>query len=360
MKRRTSLLIAAMELCRLRGAGRAVFLPPPDRRITPPPDDMSVMSSRTKKTINTAKNIPTSPRVEIKTGPKATQPHGPQAPHSPVSPTVTRVPRSTIDPQVPRSGTRRKPSALPCPILCPRPYETLYTEQAYVTTLLQEQRKRAASLIGDYHQIDAQLRDIDSSKERRQLRKHQSLLTLRSNEIWEQYRANSIRHGELSLEILSRDTWREVQEQAKRSSNSQHISQDGQIPDPASPSYFLATRFLTSGDGDMLKPSLNGASPDFIPRQGTDHWCTLPRTALSTTETSTSDEGTIIGLETVDEAAEYSSNQGLDYEFCGVDDDSDDVKSERRKSWNETAVSPQDKRLSLPNLQSLWQEYDES
>lgn len=353
VKRQASLLIPVMEVRLPAGAGHVALLPPPDRRITPPPDDMSLQSPNTAKTERQTTSSG-HPESDVRS---RLPPHGPQAPATPVSPMITPLPRHSTDPAQPAPDSRRRPSTAASPIFSPRPYEALYAERAYVTTLLQDLASKLGGLARKYWEVEARLEDPETAKKRRQFRKQASLMRSRIDETTKQHQVMFVRLGELFLEIQSRDALAQVQRedrerQGQPSQDEQANPQPGQSPDTTSSSYASASPPPAFFGIDASATPLSGTSPGSVQRQ-----CPDSRGTILSCQTGC-EHSNARGLETVDEAAEeYSCNHGLHYEYCGAEDSTANrPRSERRSSWDGTAGTAADKRLNLPNLQTLWLE----
>ncbi|XWX01255.1 hypothetical protein V2A60_009281 [Cordyceps javanica] len=95
-------------------------------------------------------------------------------------------------------------------ILAPRPYEDIYTEQAYLSKLLHERAQRIDGIITEYSAAQVQLNRGAKGKIRRRLRKLQSLLRRKLDEVSGQQSAILSRMGEVYIEQSSRDAWERV------------------------------------------------------------------------------------------------------------------------------------------------------
>ncbi|KJZ72981.1 hypothetical protein HIM_07553 [Hirsutella minnesotensis 3608] len=238
-------------------------------------------------------------------------------------------------------GTKAIP--LPDNILRPRPYEDIYTEQAYLTASIQLLSKRANHLLTKYILLEYELWGMEASKQRRRLRKQLSQTRLQLTEAVEQEKAMFLRLSEVYMEAHSRDTWSEANRQRTAlqqmygarpwDSRSNHVSS---VPDASRPS----TR-------------LNGASPEFVPRisigvnrqtEDFEEWSAGP----STTSSSPLDDS-VRETETEDTGESVCSEQELSHQYktpVGPHEDGASPTSPSRTS--------RDNRLSLPCLESIW------
>lgn len=231
-----------------------------------------------------------------------------------------------------RTYVRRQSTASDL-IFSPRGYQELYTERAYLSSALQTQYLRATDLIRQYSSAEEELRDVDTARQRRRLRKQLSLLRSKLNDAGNQERALLIRLSELCVELQSHETWKQAQREW-RASHQSTMSTD------TAPSYSALppTSYVPEEPPSIARTSLNGATPEFVPRAMT----------VDVVESSQS-----TGLETMEEAGEdYSCNHGLAYEY--ICEDTCDTDTQGRPSLDGEHMSPLERRLSLPNIQSMW------
>ena len=198
-------------------------------------------------------------------------------------------------------------------VLCPRPFEAIYAEQAYLSLSLQWHAGRITRLIERYCQVERDsLTSKDAKRNRRQNRKLMHLLGCQVNYAVKQEQALFVRLSELHLECQSRDIW----------SRTRHrLLQETSNHNP----YAYRPRRTSQ---------LNGASPEFIPRAATP-------TVSETISHDTANE---------DSLGDELGNHGLEFEFESTKDE--DAIPTCRLSGER--VSKASKRLSLPNIQFIW------
>ncbi|KAL6851356.1 hypothetical protein ACO1O0_008484 [Amphichorda felina] len=243
---------------------------------------------------------------------------------------------------------RRRSTAASDLIFSPREYQQVYTERAYLVSALQAQSLRATDLIRQYSSVDEQLQRVADvpGKQRRRLRKQLSLLRARLNDTGSQERALLVRLGELCVELQSQEAWDQARRE-RRAFCQSAAGGDGGTTE-VSCSYFALspTSYVSqepSADGGAA--CLNAATPEFVPRDS----------AVDATWWSG-----LRSLETVDGADDDLLNHGLEYEYEHEEGTCEAVVR-RRPSLDGEMLSPREKgekRLSLPNLRSMWPQHE--
>jgi hypothetical protein len=247
------------------------------------------------------------------------------------------------------TGYSRRPS-ISSVVFSPRPYEPLFAERAYLSNSLEELSTKRLEMMGQYSTAAQELEEVcENAKQRRRLRKRLSLLRSKINQVVEQEKSLFLRLGELHLELESRDAWAMTQHHAP-SSHSIGGSDTTSSQCSSSP---------MQGSMGISGPTtpLHATSPEFLPGQNSAEM-QLGRASFPRSESASSSD--VLKLATVEEAGEESSsNHGLGYEYK---DGEYTITSEerpplrRRTSFGSKETTPPQRRMSLPNLHSLWPE----
>lgn len=228
-------------------------------------------------------------------------------------------------------------------ILSPQMVEDLHREHAYLSMDLGKQSNRAANLIRRYASIESQLdacNDVSSAggsnpatKVRRYLRKQLSMLRVEIRKVGQQEVALASRLGEVGIKLQNYEIWRREREGPYPLWLNTRVGYDGGT-----------SIFSLPSSSHVMSPEtpLNALSPIFVPG-------VLSLDAALEADTT--------GLSTVIEAREdFACNHGLEFEYCcEPDDDMIGVVRRRRSSidGSEASASRQ-RRLSLPNMSTLW------
>lgn len=316
----------------------AIQLPPMDARITPPPEEMSPISSA--NTLSLVSDFPEGMSESTHSGASTPNTLSKKRSRRRTSSSDSRPQLRVLKP-LPQQNTNL--------VFSPRPYENVYHERAYLTGSLQDHSSRAAGLIREYSSIQARLGPLETGKERRRLKKKLSLLKGKINEAVEQEKAIFVRLGELYVEVQSRETWA----QADRVTHQRSYSWDGYTT--STPSAYGAMSPMSCGMPTPTTP-LNAMSPAFVPGgyfggYFGDAWQTAEPAIYHQPEVTSP----IMGLETVDEAGEemlYSPGMPCEYDTMEEVQDT----YQRRVSCDMSMVPMRERRLSLPCLQNVWPE----
>ncbi|KAJ4318595.1 hypothetical protein N0V84_006760 [Fusarium piperis] len=314
-----------------------VLLPSIAARITPPPEELTIIIPKPEA----------CPVVQESPGCITQAPSG--STNSPSTRRRSRRRSSSSRAHPPRVDVRPLPYTNSHLIFSPRPYESLFVERAYLTSSLQHHSGRAANLMRQYSIVESQLQGLPGDKGRRRLRKQLGLLKSRINEAFEQERAIFSRLTELYMEIQSRESWMQIgyQQQQAWSMDSPSVG----TPSVYSPiSYSLPTPTTP----------LNGACAEFIPMGYFGDAHQMPESSPSQEVTEPS-----LGLETVDEVGEDL--------LCRPDSPCESVESDttpatsvatdapivettdlEESSGDFRAMAIRKRRFSLPCLQNAW------
>ncbi|KAF5657074.1 hypothetical protein FHETE_10657 [Fusarium heterosporum] len=312
-------------------------LPPMDARITPPPEELNVFISK----LQTCPILPLSP-ISL---PDTPYPETPLISSS--SQRKKRRRRSSSSKGGSSKTNSKQQTQVNSNLLfSPRPFESLYIERAYLATSLQQRADQAAQLMRQHCMVESQLQNFAGDNGRRKLRKQLSLLKSRINQAAEQERAIFSRLGELYVEIQSRETW------------AQAWTVDS--PSVSTPLYFSPTScsFLTPTS------PIGGTSADFTPMSyfGDFHQVSEP---------AYSQEPSMYGLETVDEAGEdlpydpISCDQSVEAETTPATPVAVGVPFAKKKDCgselgkgldDDRCMAVRERRLSLPCLHNAWPE----
>ena len=256
-------------------------------------------------------------------------------------PTPESLPRTTVDTQVNRQSStvsnhrRRRSTATSDSIFSPRDPQDLARERAYIGQELERQSSCKTELIRRYAVAES---DFDAAhaadaKHRRRLKKQVSKARGLLNEAGNNERALAIRWSELCIEIKNRETWAQAQWERRMSPAVGYFTLSP-LPIP---------RETSCLSGSLISTPLNATSPNFVPR------------GLSIDSAVAS--GPQGSLEPVKEDAEEcldAHDQGFEYEGHEEEETKSEVSGKRRLSFDIEMPSPSEKRLSLPNLQSMW------
>ncbi|KAF4973646.1 hypothetical protein FSARC_124 [Fusarium sarcochroum] len=315
-----------------------VQLPPMDARITPPPEELSLVIPK----LQTCPVLPPSP----KSLPGTPYPDTPSV--SSQSPRKKQRRRSSSSRnRPPHVDVRQQPQINSRLIFSPRPFESLYVERAYLASSLQQQAARAAELMREYCAVDLQLQNLDGVNGRRKLKKQLSLLKSKVNQAAEQEKAIFSRLGELYVEIQSRETWAQTW--------------TVESPSVATPIGFSPVSYSLS----TPTTPLSGSSADFVPMSYFGNLQPVTEPAYL------QQEPTVYGLETVDEAGEdllYGPDSGcesvesettpatpVDVEIPSVEKNM--CGSEMGEEFGDVPfIAVRERRFSLPCIQSAWPE----
>ncbi|ODA81154.1 hypothetical protein RJ55_04118 [Drechmeria coniospora] len=256
------------------------------------------------------------------------------------------------------SKHNRSVDACNATVFHPRPFEEIYTEQAYLTASLQVQTRRAGELIRRYCSADEELTTVQESKRRRSLRKHLNLLRLQINAAAEQEKVIFMRLSELYLEAQSRQTWgwaRQQRQSTKAESGTIVASDNPSSPDTQSSSC-ATTRSWSP---------LNGATPEFVPgnrlaqlADATSVAKSLPERKLAADQAPSGPKNTrrtpFPAPETTHEGGgDFGCNHGLSFLYEKYGEHQREEESQRGHTPHEHEPVRL-KRLSLPNLTSIW------
>jgi hypothetical protein len=229
-----------------------------------------------------------------------------------------------------------------------RSYEELYTERAYLSSALQTQTTKAASLQWQYSVVQENLENATANRERRRLRKQLKYLESKLNDATDQKKALLVRLSELCIEIQSHETWSLAEQE--------RISRQGTPASETGSCYFALSAALR-GSSAPTTP-LNGASPEFVPRLSAPavqvSWSASESWPMDRTGRSNS-LGALAELERVDEGDEdFMCNHDLEYRYCECDENLLDSSSRGYCSGGETPKKLRERRLSVPTLETLW------
>ncbi|PFH59339.1 hypothetical protein XA68_12491 [Ophiocordyceps unilateralis] len=207
----------------------------------------------------------------------------------------------------------------------PRPYEDIYTEQAYLTTSLQLLSRRAHGLIRQHGQAQNEVRDMKPSKPRRRLRKKLKNLSNELEVLAEQERAVFLRLSDLYMESRCRHAWSVAGQQGVCGESS---------PQPV-------PRLDDSSPGTLPATAEPLLSVDATPRDG----AALEAPVFAGPE-----------LESASEDSERTASDDelhLRHQTAKLEEEEDWWPNETRKSWPEMRVG-RNNRMSLPNLEVKW------
>lgn len=139
-------------------------------------------------------------------------------------------------------------------------YIELYTERAYLQTILQGYTARSQELICQYTSAEEELAQVTEAKSRRRLKKRLSLVRSKLNRTAIQERTAMIRLGDLCLAIQNQDAWGRAR-----------VGQAAHQPRAASldtaTSYFALPAVMPLWLEPMRRPSLlDASSAEFVPQ----------------------------------------------------------------------------------------------
>ncbi|KAM0501325.1 hypothetical protein ACHAP8_004313 [Fusarium lateritium] len=316
-----------------------IQLPPMDARITPPPEELNVVIPK----LQTFHILPPSPQSL----PDTPYPETPSTPN--LSPRKRQRRRSSSSrSRQPRPDAKQQPQANSRLLLEPRPFENLFTDQAYLTGIFQQQASRASELMRRYCAVEQQLRTLDGDQGRRKLRKQLSFLKSQMNQAVEQEKIISSRLFDLYVEMQSRETWAQ--------------SWTATSPSVESPYCFSPQSYSFSAPTTPLA----GSSGEFVPMGYFNdfHQPVEPFFAPS--------EPAVWRLETVDEAAEDllygpdSSSVSIESETTPATpisaelpfaEEKNECSTETRDKLDDSRfVVVRERRMSLPCLRHAWPE----
>ncbi|KND92150.1 hypothetical protein TOPH_03006 [Tolypocladium ophioglossoides CBS 100239] len=237
-------------------------------------------------------------------------------------------------------------------IFRPRPYEEIYTEQAYLATSLQVQSNKATGLIRRYSDVEIDLETMEASKQRRRLRKQLNLLRSQINVAVEQEKAIFLRLSELYMEAHSRDTLGQAQQQRASSRERRGTAESSS---GSSTTTFGSPTCSTS-------TPLNGATPEFVPKspelelRADVQIAHEPLARAPPSPPPSASKSASPALDTVDESSEdFASNHGLNYQYkTGEKMEEKEECSHLRIPRCGDLAKCRENRLSLPSLESLW------
>ncbi|RGP63312.1 hypothetical protein FSPOR_8680 [Fusarium sporotrichioides] len=316
-----------------------IQLPPMDARITPPLEELNVVIPK----LQTCHILPPSP----KSLPGTPYPETPST-SNPFPRKRQRRRSSSSRSRPSKPDAKQQPQANSRLLFEPRPFENLYTDQAYLTSIFQQQASRASDLMRRYCAVEQQLRNLDGDQGRRKLRKQLSLLKSKMSQAVEQEKIISSRLFDLYVEMQSRETWSQAWTATSPSVESPYCF------GPGSYSFSAPTTPLV------------GSSADFVPMGYFDdfHQTTGPFYA--------SPELALCGLETVDEAAEDllygpdSSSASIESETTPATPIAAELPFAEEKNECGSEVGDElddsrfmvarERRMSLPCLRHTWPE----
>ena len=256
-------------------------------------------------------------------------------------PTPESLPRTTVDTQVNRQSStvsnhrRRRSTATSDSIFSPRDPQDLARERAYIGQELEKQSGCKTELIRRYAvaESDFNAAHAADAKQRRRLKKQVSKARALLNEAGNNERALAIRWSELCIEMNNRETWAQAQWERRMS---------------LAVEYFTLSPLSITQDPpwrseSLVSTPLKATSPDFVP------WG-LPIGSI----VAGGPQGSLEPVEEDGEECSDDHNQRFEYEGHEEEESKSEVSSQRRLSFDIEMPSPREKRLSLPNLQSLW------
>lgn len=179
-------------------------------------------------------------------------------------------------------------------VFFPRPYESLYTERAYLATALQGQSAKRSDLIQQYATTRHAIETTQPSQHRK-LNRRQFVLRGRISEASTQEQVIFLRLSELYVELKSREAWERAEAQQRR----QLVIRQ----QPYSPSTISSAVSSSRSNGTAATyfsastaPStpLNPETPDFVPRSERYTLCEThsqkPRVATESKDLATVEE----------------------------------------------------------------------
>jgi hypothetical protein len=221
---------------------------------------------------------------------------------------------------------------------------------------------QSRQLIGEYSAFEAQFTSPGTTgKARRRLRKKMGHLRAQLDQAAGQEKTIFVRLGEVYTELQSHAAWSEAAlwriplQQQHQQPNFVEADSDGYFPGYGTS--FSPDETFYDPQNTPLDPTL----PVFVPGQPIYASSESSSAARFTSDLSNSSK-----LETVDETSEdgCSSDRGafeeedieVLYEYECEDEENIGSRCQRRISHDEGLLSPREKRLSLPCLQSIWPE----
>ncbi|KAH8172126.1 hypothetical protein LIA77_08894 [Sarocladium implicatum] len=274
--------------------------------------------------------------------------------------------RRNTEPHVPRLNTAqpRHQSADLDRIFTPRPLDVLLAERAYLNLSLHRQNLQSRQLICEYSALEQEFCSPElHGKARRRLRKRLGHLRSHLETAARQERAIFISLGEVYTELESHTAWSEAALWRIPLQHQQRHGQQAGLVDTNEQYFPGYTTPLTPVEAcvEPQNTPLDPKLPEFVPGQPI-YACSESSSAVR----FTSDLSTSSALETVDETSEDEcislhgidgvvQTEDLDELADGHEDDGEPSQiCSRRTSHEEAALSPREKRLSLPIFPSAW------
>lgn len=235
-------------------------------------------------------------------------------------------------------------------VFSPRPFEDLHAERLYLSSSLHKQTLHAEGLIRDYSSAQRQLQAYEDGntygKARRHLKKQLNLLKLKILKVGNQERAIGSRLGEVGVELQSREAWdRESQGSCFSMLLDSSASSLGGWSDDG---YAMLSANSLSYPMFPETP-LNALSPSFVPGSS------FPWSLVEEDETGI--DAVLCNGVQKDPVQGFASNHGLTFNYCcqvDLDDDTAEGDARRLSMGGPAQAALLRKRLSLPNMSSLW------
>ncbi|PHH81317.1 hypothetical protein CDD83_3614 [Cordyceps sp. RAO-2017] len=234
----------------------------------------------------------------------------------------------------PRRHSRRpRADSVSGAVFRPRPYEDIYSEQAYLTASLQNMAVAGVDLIRQYGLVEDELRGMAASKQRRRLRKRLNLLRSQIAAAAEQEQAIFLRLSELYVEVNSRDAWYRSGREREALGGSPRQGPRAAAPEPSR---------CVKLDQHGSSTHLNGATPEFVPG-GQRAAPSGRRPEAARASSPPSSPAALSGVAVVSDGSDDGScdDDGPRYQYR---------TEEGRRPGRPRAES----RLSLPSLDSVW------
>lgn len=259
-------------------------------------------------------------------------------------PTPESLPRVTVwtaphhrESSINRNSTRRRSTAASDSVLSPRDPPELLRERDYIGEELEKQSGLKRHLIRRYSAVEDDFNGLPASntKQRRRWKKQLSKLRGQLAATGNNERVLAIRFSELCLELQSHEAWAHA-----------HWERQNHAAPPVE--YFpISPSSMSQGvswQDDTNNSPLDARSPEFIPKG-----LTVDEIMAGSSQSN---------LETVEETGgdcSQSYSQSFEYNVDHEEEaEESEMSSYRRSSCDDEILSPRQKRLSLPNLQSLW------
>ncbi|OHF02204.1 hypothetical protein CORC01_02484 [Colletotrichum orchidophilum] len=237
----------------------------------------------------------------------------------------------------------------------PHSFEQLYTEKPYLTASLSKQGEREIELMRRLSVFQEKVDGSLPSDERRRARKNTTLLKSKIFEATAQKKAILMRLGDIYVELQSRETWMQIQNELyERRCSWWSIY---------SPSTTTTCATTPSDVTSMIPTPLDAASSIFFPagcHPVYNTWDVVaPRfeegQGYQVYDTVPAELWTDCG-ETSEVPVGHLGNHGLQFEYEAVVDESrqDANKVQDPSSGGDIPLLTPNRRKSLPSLKSLW------